>query len=421
MNDLDRWVATVIAEMSTRLGEESQHIRTVLEDQISELEGDPQLLQLLGASIEGNVDTVFHVLQHGISADHLEAPAAAMEYSRRLAQRGVPVTALVRAYRLGQSTLLDRIFDDISRSPMDPPMALQVCRRIVMVASIYIDWISEQVVTEYQNERERWLANRSNVRAVRIRELLSDAAPDEATFSESLGYPLAQHHCAAILWLRDPETGADPDGLGQLSRATSELARIMRSHGEPLFVAADQLSAWAWIPLGANSRDVDLDEVSRHVDASEQRAWSMTIGNPGYGGPGFRRSHLQAQQARSVVTLRGSADRFTAYGRPGVAMVGLMAADLPAARVWMREVLGPLADTTAQAAQLRDTLRAYLSNNRSHKATAAQLHLHYNTVKYRVKSAERERGRPLDDDRLDLEMALLLHRWIADAGPGAEH
>lgn len=420
MNDVDRWVATVIAEMRARLGAESRHIRTVLEDQISELEGDPQLLQLLGASIEGNMDTVFHVLQHGISADHLEAPAAAMEYARRLAQRGVAVTALVRAYRLGQSTLLDRIFDSIERSPMEPPMALQVSRRIVMVASTYIDWVSEQVVSEYQNERERWLANRSNVRAARIRELLSDPTLDDAAFSESLGYQLAQHHCAAILWLRDADTGADPDGLGKLARATSELARILRSRGEPLFVAADELSAWAWIPLGPKARDLDLDAVSRRVDASEQRVWSMAIGDPGYGGAGFRRSHLQAQQARSVVTLRGSADRFTAYGQPGVAAVGLMAADLPRARVWMREVLGPLADSTAQAGQLRDTLRAYLSNNRSHKATAAQLHLHYNTVKYRVKSAERERGRPLDADRLDLEMALLLHHWIPDAGSGAE-
>ena len=168
---VDTVVAAVIAGLSAHLVEESRRIRDVLEREISELGGDSQLVELLGASIEGNVDTVFHVLQHGITADHLHAPSAAMEYARRLAQHGIPVTALVRAYRLGQTTLLDRIFAIIQESAIDPVVGLQVSHRIVSISSVYIDWISEQVVAAYQLEHERWLANRNNVRATRIREI----------------------------------------------------------------------------------------------------------------------------------------------------------------------------------------------------------------------------------------------------------
>lgn len=41
--------------------------------------------------------------------------------------------------------------------------------------------------------------------------------------------------------------------------------------------------------------------------------------------------------------------------------------------------------------------------------------MHFNTVKYRVGRALERRGRPLGDDRLDIEMALLLCQWYAAA------
>ena len=37
--------------------------------------------------------------------------------------------------------------------------------------------------------------------------------------------------------------------------------------------------------------------------------------------------------------------------------------------------------------------------------------VHFNTVKYRVGRAVERRGRPIDADRLDVELALLLCQW----------
>ena len=42
----------------------------------------------------------------------MELPTAELEHARRLAQRGVTVNGLVRAYRLGHKALLDAVLDE---------------------------------------------------------------------------------------------------------------------------------------------------------------------------------------------------------------------------------------------------------------------------------------------------------------------
>ena len=45
------------------------------------------------------------------------------------------------------------------------------------------------------------------------------------------------------------------------------------------------------------------------------------------------------------------------------------------------------------------------------KAAAEELDLHFNSVKYRVGRAVARRGRPIAQDRLDVELALLVCHW----------
>ena len=99
--DVNQVVSEVASRLNERLASVSGFIRASLEEDIPELRGEARIVELLGASVEGNVDTVLHALRHDIAVDRVEAPTAALEYARRLAQHGVPVNALVRAYRLG--------------------------------------------------------------------------------------------------------------------------------------------------------------------------------------------------------------------------------------------------------------------------------------------------------------------------------
>ena len=66
-------------------------------------------------------------------------------------------------------------------------------------------------------------------------------------------------------------------------------------------------------------------------------------------------------------------------------------------------------------ALLRETLRVFLNDGCSYKAAADDLNLHSNSVKYRVQRAVDRRGRQITDDRLDVELALLVCHWFGAA------
>jgi DNA-binding PucR family transcriptional regulator len=86
--------------------------------------------------------------------------------------------------------------------------------------------------------------------------------------------------------------------------------------------------------------------------------------------------------------------------------LSLRCSDLAATRSWVADTLGSLAVDDDGAARLRETLRLFLGSGSSYTATAELLSMHKNSVQYRVQKAEQLRGRPLREDRLDVELAL---------------
>ena len=92
-----------------------------------------------------------------------------------------------------------------------------------------------------------------------------------------------------------------------------------------------------------------------------------------------------------------------------------MSGSLELLRAWVAETLGPLADDDDHNARLRDTVRVFLQENGSYKATAERLVLHKNTVQYRVRKAEESLRHPVVQDRLRIELALLAARWLGVA------
>lgn len=111
--------AGIIARLGDQLGAVTQATQEVLLRDVSELRGDTQLLQLLRDNTAANIDTFFTAVRNNIPLESLEPPTAAMEYARRLAQREVASTALVRAYRLGHQTVLGIMLDAIRASGLE--------------------------------------------------------------------------------------------------------------------------------------------------------------------------------------------------------------------------------------------------------------------------------------------------------------
>ena len=413
------YVAEVAARLHGRLTEVSSGVRRSLEDQIPELRGDAALVELLGTSVEGNVDTILYSLRYDIAVERVEAPTAALEYARRLAQRGVPVNALVRAYRLGQRRVNELIFAELRVIDIPESMRVAVIEAITGTMFEYIDWMSQQVVAVYEDERDRWLENQNSLRALRVREILSgNKTIDVDAATTSIRYPLRWHHLGMVMWYPDPDPGAEGDELARLQRFLRDLGEAAGAAASPLFVAADQSCGWGWLPYRAADADAAADAVSkvRRFALTRQDSPSVAIGTMAAGVQGFRRSHREAEQARGVAIVSDRrAQTVFAATDPGLSVVARLGGNVAATRDWVATVLGDLAGDDENDARLRETLRVFLGCGSSYKVAAEELNLHFNSVKYRVARAVERRGREIGADRLDVELALLACHWYGTA------
>ncbi|MFJ8817822.1 MULTISPECIES: PucR family transcriptional regulator [Amycolatopsis] len=395
-------VAAVLAERATELtGELVQLYARELPNLVND---DESVVSLLSASVYQNVDTALRIFQHGIDPRRVEAPAAAMEYARRLAQRGTPVVDLIRAYYLGQTALLDYSLREAVKLESDPELLGGMMGHALTGAFAFIDRVTQQVVSAYQEERDRWLVNRSAVRAARVRTLLEGGATD--TSETSLGYRLRGTHLAMIVW-QAPVPGAG-HVLGGLEAVAAELAAGLPSTGAPLFVPNDEVCAWVWFPLERPAMP-DEERVRKVLEKADPGI-RLALGDPGDGLDGFRRSHRQAQRVHNLAFAAGEhCDRVLTFREVGA--MALMAGDMAAARGWVADTLRDLATDDEQHARLRETLRVFLAAGGSYTAAATQLTMHKNSVQYRVRKAEEMLGRPVSENRLDVELALrLCHR-----------
>ncbi len=405
-------VADIAGSTSSQLDDVARMLQVELAESIPELRGDRLMLDLLYASVESNVKVFFHRAQYGLALDAVEAPRPAVEYARRLAQREISSNALLRAYRLGQRRVLDWVAGELGAVEPDARVSFAALQLLQDAAFAYIDRVSEQVVEEYETERERWLANRSTIRSATLAALLAGEETDVAAGERVLGYRLRQGHLGLVLWVEEPAASAGP--LQRLGHLVTAIGHEVGSDAAPLFVPQDHSLGWAWVPVqGGGSPDPDrLARVVREVGDDVR----VAVGAVGAGLEGFRSTHRAALRAHQVAVVAADrAAQVTAYDDAGVRAAAVLAGDLPVARDLVASMLGDLARDDDTAARLRETLTVFLRENRSFVATAEKVHLHKNTVKYRVDKAVELRGRPIEDDRFDLELALVACRWLGAA------
>ena len=403
-------MAALGERLASRLDELTDEVQEVIIERIPDLRSEAT--GILHDSIRQNIDTALRAFAALEDPTEAAAPASAVDYAQALARADVPATALIRAYRVGQTQFLRRcveeVFDPASRDDADVLVTLHIIESV----STRLDRVVEQVYTAYEQARELKLRDRSAVLTGRVRDLLRDRPIDVDVAEVALAYRLRQPHVAVIVW---SDEGA-LDALVRLRRFTRSLGEALGCDEQPLFVAADERSAWVWLPTGADvARTAGLLEI-----AKGDLTVSVAVGEPARDVDGFRRSHRQAISARAVAAAAG-ADHAQVTPFAEVAPIATLCADLVSARAWVRETLGSLAVATTRNEGLRETARVFLETGGSYTATAEQLFLHRNTAQYRVRQAEEVRGRPLRDRRLDAELALAGVPLVEGRGARARH
>lgn len=406
MRELVAQAGRNLQEMGPRIVDEMTEL---LSERVAGLDQDPQLIEMLHASIDGNVWTLGHILTNDIGVDSMQPNTGAVEYAVRLAQRDVPLGSLTRAYYLGQSMCVRRGIDAVDQLQLeDKEMQMNIVRLVTDVVHNYFDWILQYVVEVHVVEQQKWWTARAVTNAAAVLKVLRGEPASAAGFEAKTRYSLEQQHLAIIAWLEfeTPDT-EDQQRIDQLLR---RIASLVHSTKPPLITASDRSTAWAWVALPDPELTPSLlRRLAEFADSDEARNIRFAIGGSANGIEGFKRSHEQAAKARHVAlgAQRYREARLVSFTDPDVGFLSLIMHDTQSALTWTKEVLGQVATEGEATAALRETLATFYATGENSSRTAELLGLHRNTVRQRVARFEQERGAKRTNG-LEISLALKL-------------
>jgi hypothetical protein len=189
----------------------------------------------------------------------------------------------------------------------------------------------------------------------------------------TLGYRLRQHHVGAVCWTGDEAVSAD--NITRLERAIGHIAAQTACGADPLFVPRDESSAWALAAAGdpgpVRREGGHRGRPRRRPACRVRRCGQGRRRVPSHPPAGHRRPGGRAGRG---IRFAGGDLRRSRAGGDDPRIGG------PAARVGAQHA-GPLATDD----------------------------------EYRVRKAEESLGRPVADNRHDVELALQASRWLGSS------
>lgn len=305
---------------------------------------------------------------------------------------------LMRIYRAGHQAAQGFVAQSVRDLDLDSAVQTPALLRLWDRTSQWLNVSLEVLTDTYTEERERGLRGALARRTATAHAILRGDQVDQDTATTQLGYPLRQTHTALVLWADELPVGVDP--VAHLEAATNALAAAVAAPNV-LTVPSGARGLWAWFTGAFEFGELALPDGVR-----------VAAGEPGRGMAGFRRGHVEALAAQRIAERTPDRPRFTRYA--DVEIAHLVSADETAARALVARELRGLTGDDPSARQLRQTLHAYLAADRSPEAAARALHVHKNTVRYRINRVEQLLGHPVAERRLHLELALAYLRTTDD-------
>ncbi|MGW4755602.1 ATP-binding SpoIIE family protein phosphatase [Streptomyces chartreusis] len=148
-------------ELGLRADELTAEVEQRLRHELPALWEDPDVARTAAENVVEHVVAALAGLEHAIEPDLIELPSADVERARVLARHGTPLSAMLRAFRLAEEIVLDRLFAELPRLSQDAEQVSAAARQLNVVSTKYVDRVSEQGVRAFQAERDRRLRWRS--------------------------------------------------------------------------------------------------------------------------------------------------------------------------------------------------------------------------------------------------------------------
>ncbi|MFE5483815.1 SpoIIE family protein phosphatase [Streptomyces sp. NPDC056527] len=176
--DVDVFLRRLAQELRPRAHQSADMLLRRMRGELPELWEYEELASLALEETAAHVTAFLDVLENGLDVTLSETPPTAVEVARGFARSGVPVSMLLRAYRLGHVGLLQLAQETAARLTDDWELINAAWMRLMSMGFEYVDRGSEQVVAAYQKERDLLLQRRlmlTNEASTRIGTTLDTA------------------------------------------------------------------------------------------------------------------------------------------------------------------------------------------------------------------------------------------------------
>jgi hypothetical protein len=318
---------------------------------------------------------------------------APRETGRRRAEQGAPLPAILHSYRVAGTFIWSAILDEADEG--SAPALLPAASELWSI----MDELSSSVTDAYRDTVADRARSNAQTRNAMLDVLLRGDAGDGSRLWESAATLRLPHHGTfVVVAARAPRPGVE---------SIPNAEEALRTRG---IQSAWRVEIDAHVGVVVLTRRTGIDRLCAQL--AELTSGPVGLSEP-YGN--LEQTPAALRQARlAYAAATPGSQELVRYEQVPVAV--LLAGAPDAAAAVARAILGPvLALPAAECDVLLGTLRTWFAADGATSVAAEQLHVHRNTVRYRLRRVEELTGRGLTQPTgvaelyLALEAARILH------------
>ena len=245
---------------------------------------------------------------------------------------------------------------------------------------------------------------------------------DASRWAAHLGYdPARDHNVVAIAFDLPPSAApAHGDGAAQRQRIWESIEHFVATRAPEAIVSARESEVVVVTAAPMDARQLAAACLARLAELFPAAKVVIGIGGTCRDPREVARSYAQAQRTTQTLQRLGRSGvkgSVSAFGDLGILRLLLQVPDLAELRSFAADVLGKLSmHEHEHKSEYLTTLACYFRENNSPQRASRILHVHPNTVAYRVKRIEEITGLRLDNytDRLIAQVALEILDSLGD-------
>ncbi|MBN8870175.1 MAG: helix-turn-helix domain-containing protein [Solirubrobacterales bacterium] len=330
-----------------------------------------------------------------------EALEYVKEVTIRRVDQGVPLDAILHAFRVGHRVVWAAVLDEADSLPEGRSAVVELTLPFMR----YVDAVSTCIASTYATQQHRLEAAADRAAQDLLNLMLSggDGAEDAA---RDAGIEIDRPHLFAIA------TATTDGDRGALRMIADELREAFG--GTALLVVADESEVTCLVPLGEADPGAVADRCADALGpAFSGRPIHHRVGIS-LAFRGIAEMAIAEQQARSAHALADPARPVLYLGQMSVLDYLLAREDRVASSLIPDAVRDLATSGSAMDRALVETLVAYVDSDMNVQRTAAALPAHPNTVHYRLNRLEEKTGHSHRDVRQVTELAMAIRMVRAD-------